>query len=142
MISRDTTLQDTVTALRSMSSRPVVIGGGTSKLILSVIRMVATTGAPNYNKPVLYQRYEYGSLARASVLTTAGTGSFGGAPDFKAANSDNDPSLQVTNLPPNLLVVPGEMIYVTELYSKHTLLTPLDGFGITLPTTLYSIAYF
>src|SRR6202140_824517 len=57
MISRDTTLSDAVTAMRSMSSRPVNFDDGTSTLILSVIRLVATTGAINYNKPVLYQRY-------------------------------------------------------------------------------------
>ena len=34
------------------------------------------------------------------------------------------------------------MIYVTEIYTKHVLLTPLDRFGITVPQTLYSIAYF
>jgi hypothetical protein len=142
MISRDTTLSDAVTAMRSMSSRPVNFDDGTSTMILSVVRLVATTGATNFNKPVLYQRYTYGSLAASSVLATAGSGSFGGAPDFKAANSDNDPNLQVLNLPANVLTVPGDMIYVTEIYSKHTLITPVDRFGITLPRTLYAIAYF
>jgi hypothetical protein len=142
MISRDTSLNDAVTAMRSMSSRPVNFDDGSSTLILSVIRLVATTGAINYNKPVLYQRYKYGSFAASSVLTTVGAGSFGGAPDYKAANSDNDSSLQVTNLPANLLVVPGDMIYVTEIYSRHTLITPVDRLGITLPRTLYAIAYF
>jgi TadE-like protein len=142
MISRDTSLNDCVTAMRSMSSRPVNFDDGSSTLILSVIRLVATTGAINYNKPVLYQRYKYGSFAASSVLATVGGGSFGGAPDYKAANSDNDSNLQVTNLPANLLIVPGDMIYVTEIYSRHTLITPVDRLGITLPRTLYAIAYF
>jgi hypothetical protein len=34
------------------------------------------------------------------------------------------------------------MLYVTEIYTSHPLITPLDRLGITLPSTLYSIAYF
>ena len=34
------------------------------------------------------------------------------------------------------------MIYVTEIYTKHALITPWDRFGFKLPETLYSIAYF
>jgi hypothetical protein len=77
-----------------------------------------------------------------STLQTRGAGSFGSAPDFTAANSDNDTSLQITNLPGNVTMVLGGMIYVTEIYTRHTLITPLNRFGITVPTSLYSIAYF
>ena len=38
--------------------------------------------------------------------------------------------------------VPGGMTYITEVYTTHILITPLDRFGITVPGTLYSIAYF
>ncbi len=76
-----------------------------------------------------------------SQLTTAGSGGFGGAPDYIANNSDSDTRLQVTNLPTGL-IAPGGMVYVTEIYTSHTLLTPLDGLGVTVPATLYSIAYF
>jgi hypothetical protein len=34
------------------------------------------------------------------------------------------------------------MMYVTEVYTRHTLITPFDRFGVTLPDTLHSIAYF
>jgi hypothetical protein len=34
------------------------------------------------------------------------------------------------------------MLYVTEIYTRHDLITPLSGFGVTVPGTLYSIAYF
>ena len=44
MISRDTTLQDATTALKLMKSGPVDFDNGTSKLILSVFKKVATTG--------------------------------------------------------------------------------------------------
>jgi hypothetical protein len=140
LISRNTTLQDAATALRSMSSRPVDFNAS-ARMILSVIKNVDTAGAANFNKPVLYQRYEFGALAASSALHTAGAGNFGGAPEYQAANSDNDVSLQLTNLPPNM-VNQGGMLYVTEIYSRHPLITPLDRLGIQVPNTLYSIAYF
>jgi hypothetical protein len=75
-------------------------------------------------------------------LTTAGTGSFGPAPDYQAVNSDTNTGLRVTNVPANLIAVRGGMLYVTEIYTRHTLITPLERFGISVPQTLYSIAYF
>jgi hypothetical protein len=140
MISRDTTLDEAVAVMKSMSTRPVSFPTS-SKVIFSVIKNVATIGAANYNMAVLYQRFSYGSLPNTSYLTTAGSGSFGGGPDYVAANSDSDTGLRVTNLPPNLVAL-GGMLYITEIYTTHTLITPFDKFGITVPTTLYSIAYF
>ena len=142
LISRDATLQDAATAMRNISSRPVDFTNGSSKLIFSVIKNVGTTGAANYDKAILYQRYEYGSYPGTSVLITAGTGSFGGAPNYVAANSDTDTRLQVTNLPGGMTLSLGGMMYVTEIFTRHTLITPLDRFGITVPQSLYSIAYF
>jgi hypothetical protein len=142
LISRNTSLQDAAAAMTNMSSRPVDFTGS-SKLIFSVIRNVATTGSSNYNTAVLYERLEIGNLAMSSALTTRGPASFGSAPDYQAANSDNNTNLQLTNLPPNLITT-GGMLYVTEIYSSHTRITPLDrlGLGLTVPQTLYSIAYF
>jgi Flp pilus assembly protein TadG len=140
LISRDTSLADAVTAMKNMSNRPVNFDNGSSKVIFSVIKNVATVGASNYNHDVIFQRYEYGTLARSSALQFSG-GSFGSAPNFEANNSDNDTSLQVTNLPPNLTTL-GGLLYVTEIYTRHTLLTPLNNLGVTMPDTLYSIAYF
>jgi hypothetical protein len=142
LISRDTSLDDAVKVMKSMSSGPVNFGpGGTSNVIFSVIKKVATTGVANTGKEVLYQRLATGSLSNTSYLTTSGTGSFGSGPEYVAANSDTDTRLQVTNLPPNL-VSPGGMLYITEIYTKHPLITPFDKFGIAVPGTLYSIAYF
>ena len=142
LISRDTTVQDAATALRAMSSLPVNFDDGSSKIIFSVIKRGATTGSNNYDRMVLYQRYEYGTFAGVSHITIAGAGSFGGPPDYAAANSDNNSGLQVTGLPPDLVSVKGGMIYVTEIFTKHALLTPFDQFGVSVPQTLYSIAYF
>ena len=39
-------------------------------------------------------------------------------------------------------MINGGMLYVTEIYTRHPLITPFDRFGVQLPSTLYSIAYF
>jgi hypothetical protein len=127
--------------MQGMRARPVDFDNG-SKVILSVIRNVATVGAANYNTPVLYRRYEYGSFPASSKLTISGSGSFGPAPEYQATNSDSNTGLQVTNLPPNVGLTLGGMVYVTEIYSPHELLTPFNQFGFSLPQSLYSIAYF
>jgi len=139
LISRDTSLADAATAMTNMSSRPVNFTDGSSTVIFSVVKNVATVGASNYGKSVLYARYRYGSYSGSSILNNTG-GSFGSAPDYEAFNSDNDTSLQITNLPTTL--TPGDMLYVTEIYTRHPIITPFDKFGITVPQTLYSIAYF
>ena len=142
LISRDTSIQDAVTAMASMSTRPVDFTTD-AKVIFSVVWKVPTVGANNFDKEILYQRHEFGNLAGVqSALTTKGSGAFRGAPDYEAVNADNDINLQIANLPANLVVVRGGMIYVTEVFSKHPLITPFDQWGITVPNMLYSIAYF
>jgi hypothetical protein len=142
LISRDTSLQDAATAMRSMATRPVDFSGTNSRLILSVIKRGGTSGTPNYNKDILYQRHQIGGLPSTSRLVTRGAVSFGGAPDYTAASSDSNTNLQITNLPPTVQLAPGGMVYVTEVYTKHSPITPLQGFGVALAETLYSIAYF
>lgn len=142
LISRDTSLKDAATAMLHMNTRPVSFSGNDSRLILSVIRRGATTGTANYNKDVLYQRHQIGGLSSASRLSTRGAATFGPAPDYTAFNADSNTNLQVTNLPPTIVLSPGGMIYVTEVYTRHRSITPLSGFGISMPDTLYSVAYF
>jgi Flp pilus assembly protein TadG len=142
LISRDTTLQDAALAMKSMQIEPVDFNGANARLILSVIKRGGTTGTANYNKDILYQRHQIGGLSKNSRLTTKGAVSFGPAPDYTAANADTNTNLQITNLPPSVVLAPGGMIYVTEVYSTYSSITPLDNFGLTLPETLYSIAYF
>ncbi len=141
LISRDTSLADAAAAMKSMSGRPVDFSTR-SKLIFSVIRRGATTGTSNYDKDVLYQRYAYGALAATSALSTRGAGSFGAAPEYQANNADSDTNLQVTNLPSGIVLSTGGTIYITEIFTTHELITPFDKFGVTVPKTLYSIAYF
>jgi hypothetical protein len=139
--SRETPLGDAATALASMSSGPVNFGTR-SRVIFSVIRKGSTTGTNNYNKDILYQRYEYGALAATSRLSTRGAGSYGTPPEYQAANADSDTRLQLTNLPPGLVVGSGSMVYVTEIFTRHELITPFDRFGVRVPDVLYSIAFF
>jgi hypothetical protein len=141
LISRDVTLGDAAAALRQMATRPVDFDSS-STAIFSVVMNVGVTGTSNYNKPILYQRYQFGAIGGTSSLQTRGGGSFGSGPEYQANNPNNDTSLQVTNLPAGITLPPGGLLYVTEIYSRHTLITPLDRFGIRMPTTLYSIAYF
>lgn len=141
LISRDVTLQDATSAMKNMKTRPVDFDNG-SRLIFSVVKKVATAGTPNFDKVILYQRYEYGTLSAASALKTKGSATFGGAPNYEAANSDTNTNLQLATVPASLVLASGGMAYVTEVYTKYNLITPLDRFGITLPTKLYSIAYF
>ncbi len=149
LISRDTPMGEAAAAMASMSTSPLNFNDGSSKLIFSVIKKVATAGAVNFDKPVLYQRMVYGAYPGSSILNNTG-GAFAGAPSYTANNSDNDPSLQVTNVPATMAT--GGLLYITEIFTRHPLITPLNRFGaampaslqfgITLPTTLYSIAYF
>jgi Flp pilus assembly protein TadG len=143
LISRDTSLQDAGIALTSMAAPPVNFTSGSS-LIFSVLEVGATTGTANYDKLILYERYKLGAFACSSHMTTAGTGSFGGAPNYQAANSDNDTSLQITSTNVTASLIPiGGLLYITEICTNHAPITPLGVFaGVLVPTTLYSVAYF
>jgi hypothetical protein len=141
LISRSTTIEDATTAMTTMHSRPVNFNDGSSRLIFSVIKRGGTVGTANFDQLFLYQRRVFGSYPGTSKLIHGG-GSFNGAPDYEAVNSDNDPNLRVTNVDPNLVMNRGGMIYITEIYTRHNLITPFDRFGVPIPETLYSIAYF
>jgi hypothetical protein len=144
LISRDVKINDVVAAMRNMSTRPVDFNTR-SRMILSVLRKGGTPGSPNYDRVILYQRHEFGSLTgtgTASALQTVGAGAYRGAPDYEAVNADTDTRIQLSFVPANLVLDRGNTIYVTEIYTRHDLLTPLSGFGVTVPSTLYSIAYF
>jgi TadE-like protein len=141
LISRDVALADAGTAMRTMTTRPVNFDVG-SRLVFSVLKKVATGGSANFDRIVLYQRYEMGALAATSAIRTSGNGSFGAGPDYIAVNSDNDARLRVVGLPGNIDLNRGNLLYVTEVFTRHPLITPVDRFGISVPETLYSIAYF
>jgi Flp pilus assembly protein TadG len=142
LISRNVTISDAATAMRSIANPPVDFNGSNSKLIFTVLTRYS--GGLNYDYVIVYQRYEIGSLAASSAFTTQGplSGAFGPAPDYIAVNPSNNTNLRVTNVPANLLLNRGQFVYVTEIYTHHGLITPFENIGISLPSTLYSIAYF
>ena len=144
LISRDVKINDVVTAMRNMSTRPVDFNTN-SRMILSVLRKGTTPGTPNYDQVIVYQRHEFGSLTGTgaqSALQTVGAGAYRGSPDYEAVNADTDTRIQLSSLPAHLTLERGNTIYVTEIFTRHDLITPLSGFGVTVPSTLYSIAYF
>ena len=139
LISRNTSLQDAVTAMRQMSSRPIDLEDGSSKIVLSVVRRIATTGAANYDQNILYQRTQYGTFPGTSLIGGGG-GAFGRAPDYQALDPDNDTALRTGTLPVTL--PRGGTLYITEVFTRHVTLTPLGNFGVLVPKSLYSVAYF
>jgi Flp pilus assembly protein TadG len=144
LISRDTTLQRAGAVITSMSTTPVNFNNGTSTVIFSVLQKGGATGTANYQQVFLFQRARFGTLPATSRLITSG-GSFGGPPEYLAANPNSTTGLQVTNLPDSIINVNGGFLYVTEIFTQHNLITPLDQLlwnGVTMPNTLYSIAYF
>lgn len=144
LISRDTTLEDAAFILKSMSSRPINFDDGSSRVFFSVIRQGAVLGTANYQRDILYQRHDTGTLSGSGIRSFIDTpgGNYHGAPNFEAYNSDTDTSLRISNMPDELVLAPGGMVYVTEVFTRHAMITPLNRFGVTLPDTLYSIAYF
>ncbi len=142
LISRDVTISDAATAMTSMVNPPVNLSSGNSRLIFTVLTKCGS-GA-NYDYVIVYQRYQVGSLAASSAFTTQGpiSSAFGPAPDYIALNPSSNTNLRVTNVPSSLSINQGQFVYVTEIYSRHGLITPFSNFGISLPSTLYSIAYF
>lgn len=143
LISRSTNISDAAAAMSRMVNPPVDLNGSDSKLIFTVLTKY--TGGYNRDRVIVYQRYEVGDLSATSAFTTQGTISsadFGSAPNYVARNPAYDTDLRVTNVPSTLTIDQGEFVYVTEIYSRHTLITPFNKIGIGLPETLYSIAYF
>lgn len=139
LISRETELEDAATVLGTIGGSRVDFNSN-AVVIFSVLKRGETTNTTNYGKMILYARYTFGTYSASSKLSTRGSGSFGA--DHVATNSDNDSSLQVSNPPANLIGVNGGMVYVTEVFSRHALITPLREFGVNVPEELYSVAYF
>jgi Flp pilus assembly protein TadG len=138
-------LDDAATVMTSMVNPPVDFSGTNSKLIFTVLKKYTDDASqPNYNKVIVYQRREIGGLTATSVFnpSTLTSASFGPAPEYYAINPGTNTNLQATNVPTGLVSNAGQFAYVTEIYTLHPLITALNKFGVSLPTTLYSIAYF
>ena len=138
MISRETKLAATATAIRTMDANSGSFDS-TTKVIFSVL--MRSQSGNNNGFLVLYQRMEFGNLSLgASQLN--GSGTFNSANDYAANNPNGDTALRVTNAPSGIAADPGGMIYVTEVYRQYNTLTPVRNIGVPIPSLLYSIAYF
>lgn len=141
LVSRDVSFAQAATVLKNMSSGPINLDANT-RVTFTVIRRGATEGTANYDKLIVYQRYQFGNGTGKSRLKTKGTGTFNGAPDYEAKNSDTDSNLQITNPPSGIVTSIGGLVYVTEVTTPHSSMTNLLNWGVSIPTELYSIAYF
>jgi hypothetical protein len=144
LISRNVTLFDAGTSMKTMANAPVDFNTSNSRLIFSVLTRLSAAGQANDGYVILYQRYQIGGLSSSSAFITRGTvdPTTWVQPDYFAPNPGTDNRLQITNIPPSLVLSKGQFVYVTEIYTLHTVITPFNKIGITLPSTLYSIAYF
>jgi Flp pilus assembly protein TadG len=143
MISRNTEMVDAGNALRAMSANPAQFNS--KSLVIFSVLMLSNTGTNN-GQLVLYQRYQVGNGALGGSHLNGSCSTCTAANEYTAANPNNTTSLRVTNAPPNIVTVPGGLIYVTEVYQQFETMTPVQGLGglmnIPLPQVLYSIAYF
>jgi hypothetical protein len=139
LISRETTIQDAETALRAAASTPVRFDAN-GRVIFSVIKL--GTGGSNRNRAIISQRYTFGSLAASSVLGSPPSSSYNAAPDYLAKDADNDASIRIGTLPNGLTLSAGQAVYVTEIFVRHSAVSPITRLGITMPSTLYASAYF
>ena len=110
-----------------MSTAPVNFSNGDSTVIFSVLKKGGATGTTNFGQVVLFQRAtvrhasgdEPADRCRRVVRRPA---------RYLAANPDNNAGLQVTNVPDSIINVNGGFLYVTEVFTRHNLLTGIDGF--------------
>jgi len=138
MISREVRMTDAESALRNMNATPGAFNTNT-KVIFSVL-MRSSTGS-NDGYLVLYQRYEFGNTSLGSSKLN-GSGTFDSTNNYTAVNPNGNTGLRVTNAPAGIAVDDGSMIYVTEVYTTYTTLTPVRNIGLPIPATLYSSAFF
>jgi TadE-like protein len=134
LITRQVTIHDAEAALQTASG--LVRFDTNSTLIFSVVKL--GTGGSNANVPIIVQRHRIGAFAASSVLGDPPQSKYGGSPDYNALDP-NDTSIQVTGTLPNgLTLMPGESVYVTEVFTRRTSIVPF----LPLPATLRAAAYF
>jgi len=140
LISRGTSLGQAETSLLAATTAPVAFNTK-GKLVLSVIKL-GDSGA-NLNVPIISQRRVVGTLTANSVLGNPPASSYSGGPHYTAVNPNNDSSIRVAGALPNgLTLAAGQSVYITEVYTRHDLITPFQRLGVSLPSNLYASAYF
>jgi len=135
LIARQVTINDAEAAIQTMSG--LVRFDTNSTLIFSVVRL--GVGGANNNVPIIVQRHTMGAFAASSVLGDPPQSAYEGSPDYNALDPDNDETIRVSGALPNgLTLMPGESVYVTEVFTQRTSIVPF----LPLPATLRASAYF
>jgi Flp pilus assembly protein TadG len=145
LISRQTYVQDAENALLAGSTAPLNLNSASGKLIFSAVT-IGSSGANN-GKIIIIKRRTIGSLSGKSAVdggTSPPASSYNGVPDYTAKDSNNDPAIQGTAALPNgLVLAQGQVLYVTEVFTRRGDITPFSRFyKWALPTSLYAAAYF
>jgi TadE-like protein len=126
LASRNTSLIDSAAAV--MSDGRAVLNPANSEVIITSVKNVGSAANPSF---VIIDQYPTGNL-----LATSKIGTYTGI------------GIQTATLPPAPTVAatipqPGDTIYVTEIFSSFSPITPLGAFvNYTMPSTLYDVAYF
>jgi len=109
-----------------------------TSLILSVVQL-GTTPGPNLGNAIIIQRHAWGMSTGKSVLGDPPSSSYDPKNDYTAMDLARDSSIQAKSpLPNGLLINPGQLVHVAEIYRKRRDIVPLTG----VPDSLYSVTYF
>jgi Flp pilus assembly protein TadG len=133
LASRNTSLADSAAAVNSDGAALNLTGtdssgNGLGKVIITSVQNAGTATTPAF---VITGQQSIGTfLAGSKVGTYTGVG------------------IQTATLPPapttaTTIPQPGNTIYVTEVYSSFSPITPIGQFvSFTMPSTLYDVAYY
>jgi Flp pilus assembly protein TadG len=126
--SRDTTLAGAATAITQDATVMHLNLTKKGKVIITTVQNTGTSAKPNF---VVTGQYSTGSLSGTSKV---------GAYNAQTPQTATIPSA-VPGTPP--VPQPGATLYITEIYTSFSPITPLGVFvKYTLPTKMYDVAYF
>jgi len=148
LVSRNTSVYDAGNAMKYMANNPVDLNSNHSFMIFTVIRM-GTSGA-NTGKPVIYKYRTVGTLTgQTSVISKSGSCTFyvdANAPahDYENTSTSNPDGCLANGgtLPAGVVIPNSGQLFLTEVFNRHTLITPVGNLNLNVPNTLYSSAYF
>ena len=119
LISRDTTLPDAATAMRTMTTPAGRLRQRQLEADLLGAEGGATTGTANYNRSSCISATSTAAIPASASCSTQGAGSFGRRPTYEAANSDTNTG-PAAHQParPTSSACAAACIYVTEIYTR------------------------
>jgi len=134
LILRQSTFDDAAAAMAQTDPQ----FDANTRLILSVVQL-GTAPGPNLGNAIIIQRHAWGMSTGKSVLGDPPSSSYDPKNDYTAMDLARDSSIQAKSpLPNGLLINPGQLVHVAEIYRKRRDIVPLTG----VPDSLYSVTYF